>query len=822
MASTPHRRLTLLAACLTAPSLALAGAPKAVIRVDAGKSGGPVSRYLTGACIEDVNHEIHGGVYSQMIFGESFQEPPFQRPLEGFVAHGGSWVLQGETLLAGGGPGPKLVSDHAPFSAGEVGVEVFFADRAAGNAGLIVKTARPGLGADNFTGYEVSLNPGRQSLHFCRHRHNWEPIKDAPCKIPVGAWVRLAVKMGETSLEVLLDGKSILRFEDRQHPLRSGTFGLRQWQRAARYRNLRVKTTGPARAVPFKPKRDDTGPVSGMWRPLRSGSAKGRCSLETKRPFVGAQAQRVDFLEGEGEFGVENQGLNRWGLSFVAGKPYEGYLWARAEKPAELVVALESRDGRKPYAQAALPVADKDWRRYGFALTPRGADPGGRFAVKLKKAGSVVLGHAFLQPGRWGRFKGLPLRRDVVEALIDQGLTVLRYGGSMVNCPEYRWKKMIGPRDTRPPYKGTWYPYSSNGWGIVDFLNLCEAAGFLAIPAFNIDETPADMADFVAYANGPAGGAWGKKRSADGHPAPYRLTHLQLGNEERIDEGYYRRFEAIAKAVWAVDPRVILVVGDFAYTQPITDPMRVKGAVSGVRSLEAHGRILDLARRHRREVWFDIHIGTEHPGALAELAVVPSYVNALAKRARGARHKVVVFELNAGNHAHRRALANAIAIGELQKLGERLPVVCSANALQPDGQNDNGWDQGLLFLDPSRVWLQPPGHVTRMIARGYQPINVPVEVRGADALRVSAARSKDGKTLVLRVVNPGERPETARLDFRGFEPVLKHVSVEVLEGPLDAVNTAREPRRHAPRSERWTRAPERTFAARSFQVLTFK
>src|SRR5262249_31002564 len=155
----------------------------------------------------------------------------------------------------------------------------------------------------------------------------------------------------------------------------------------------------------------------------------------------------------------ENQGLNRWGLSFVAGKPYEGYLWARAEKPVELVVALESRDGRKPYAQAALPVAGKDWRRYGFTLTPPGADPGGRFAVKLKKAGSVVLGHAFLQPGRWGRFKGLPLRRDVVEALIDQGLTVLRYGGSMVNCPEYRWKKMIGPRDTRPPYKGTWYPY---------------------------------------------------------------------------------------------------------------------------------------------------------------------------------------------------------------------------------------------------------------------------------------------------------------------------------------------------------------------------
>jgi hypothetical protein len=816
------RRLTLLAACLIAPSLAPAQAPKAVIRVEAGKPAGQVSRYLTGACIEDVNHEIYGGICSQMIFGESFQEPPVQRPLVGFVAHGGSWVLDGENLLAGGGPGPKLVSDHAPFSSGEVEVEVFFPDRAAGNAGLVVKTARPGPGADNFIGYEVSLDPAGQFLRLGRHRHNWEPIRDVPCKVPVGAWLRLAVKMSETSLEVLLDGKSLLRYDDRRHPLRAGGFGLRQWQRPARYRNLRVKTTGPSRAVPFKPNRDDVGPVSGMWRPLRRGSAKGKCAVETDRPFIGARSQRITFVGGEGEFGVENQGLNRWGLSFAAGKSYEGHLWARAEKPVELVVALEGRDGRKVHARATLSVGGKGWQRCNFKLTPESADTQGRFAVKLTKPGSVVLGHAFLQPGPWGRFKGLPLRRDVVEALIDQGLTVLRYGGSMVNCPEYRWKKMIGPRDRRPPYKGTWYPYSSNGWGIVDFLDLCEAAGFLAIPAFNMDETPADMADFVRYATAPADSAWGKKRAADGHPAPYRLTHLQLGNEERIDDSYFKRFKAIAEAVWAVDPKVILVVGDFSYGQPITDPKRLKGTASGVTSLQAHGRILELARRHGREVWFDIHIGTEHPGALGELAVVPSYVKALEKLAGGAKHKVVVFELNAGNHAQRRALANAIAIGELQKLGERLPVVCSANALQPDGQNDNGWDQGLLFLDPSRVWLQPPGYVTRMISRSYQPINVPVEVRGADGLRVTAARSKDGKTLVLRVVNPGDRPVAARLDLRGFKPALGQATAEVLEAPLDAVNTAREPRRYVPRSERLERADERTFAARSFQVLTYR
>ena len=68
----------------------------------------------------------------------------------------------------------------------------------------------------------------------------------------------------------------------------------------------------------------------------------------------------------------------------------------------------------------------------------------GQFAVSLKKPSSVVLGYALLQPGDWGRFKKLPVRRDVAEGLIDQGVRVLRYGGSMINHAEYRWNKMSG------------------------------------------------------------------------------------------------------------------------------------------------------------------------------------------------------------------------------------------------------------------------------------------------------------------------------------------------------------------------------------------
>lgn len=795
------------------------------ITIRAGQTVGPISPYLTGACLEDVNHEVYGGLYSQMIFGESFQEPAPIEPPAGFRAYDGNWRVDRGELAAAGGDGPKLVSDEPAFTNGEVGVEIRLADRRAGNAGLIVKVDRPGVGADNFDGYEVSLDAAAGVLRLGRHRHDWELIRDTPCNVPVGVWIPLVVKLTEQTIEVLVNGKSVIAFDDGDHALRTGSVGLRTWQRAAQYRNFWVRTRGVTRPLPFREEAPATFAVSGRWRAVQRGSAVGSAALETNRVFIGEQSQRLTFASGEGQVGIENQGLNRWGLHFVAGQPYDGYVWARAEAPAELNIALESRDGAKTYASARLLVASPDWQRLDFTLTPKAADAAGRFMIALTRPGSVVLGHAFLQPGEWGRFRGLPVRKDVAEALIAQGITVLRYGGSMVNAPAYRWKKMIGPRDRRPPYRGTWYPHASNGWGIPDFIEFCRAAGFLPIPAFNLDESPQDMADFVEYANGPVASVWGARRAAGGHPEPYRLKHLELGNEERVDDRYAEKFKALAEAIWAKDPEMILVVGDFVYGAPIQDPFAFRGAASGITTLAAHQKILKLARQAGREVWFDVHVGTEGPGKSGDLLALPSYVAAIRRLAEGARHHVVVFEFNAGNHQQRRALANAEAILAVERLG--LPVATSANCLQPDGQNDNGWDQGLLFLNPTQVWLQPPGYVTQMIARHRQPVLVETEVTAADALDASAARSEDGRTLVLRVVNRSAQPRPASLHFANFTPRQPLAAVEELAAPLDAVNTAADPTRVTPQRREWRHgiaagSRQFTFAPHSFTVIRFQ
>jgi alpha-L-arabinofuranosidase len=396
----------------------------------------------------------------------------------------------------------------------------------------------------------------------------------------------------------------------------------------------------------------------------------------------------------------------------------------------------------------------------------------------------------------------------------------------MINHPNYRWSNMIGPRDRRPPYQGTWYPHSSNGWGIFDFLNFCEAAGFLGIPAVNMDERPQDMADFMEYANGPRRTEWGQRRAGDGHPAPYRLRYLELGNEEAVNEAYWLKFRALAEAIWAKDPDIILVVGDFAYDKAIQDPYNFSGAPS-IKSLAAHKKILDFAREHGREVWFDVHIGTEYPPAPHGLPGVRSFIEQLERLSPGANYKVVVFEFNAGNHAMKRALANALAINQLERAGDRIAIACSANCLQPYKQNDNGWNQGLLFLSPSQVWAQPPYYVTQMVSRNYLPLSLKADVQcPGDALDVTACKSDDGKTLTLQVVNTGSQSVPARIALDGFVPHKRTAHVTVLTGDWDGINTPEHPDHIRPTESAWRPDGEAGaatfgFQPRSFTVLRF-
>lgn len=797
------------------------------VRIDVhpGEVQATLSPYFAGACIEDVNHEIYGGLYSQMLYGEHFQEAAPCPPLRGFQSHGGAWRVQEGELWAGPGQGPKLIHDSEALNTGTVGVEVRLPlNNSGGIAGLILAVSEPGEGADRFTGYELSLAPNNE-LVLGRHRQNWEPIGDYPCKTGWDTWIPLVVSFGPGFLDVTVNGEHITRYEDKEHPLDAGTFGLRTWQSEARFRNLWREKDGKREAIPFAAAGDEKEQVSGMWRPVWHGTAEGRFSL-LPDGFQGRQSQRIEFTGGDGAIGIENEGLNRRGLHVTGGQPYEGCVWMRSEGATTCFAALENNDGSQILAETPLACIGGDWQRVSFNLSPSSDADHARFVLSLKQPGAVTVGYAFLQPGAWGRFKDLPVRKDVADFMKAQGLTVLRYGGSMVNAPEYRWKKMLGPRGERPPYKGFWYQYASNGWGIVDFVDFCEAGGFLGVPAFNMDETPQDMADFVEYMNGPVDSPWGRKRTEAGHPEPYHLKQIELGNEEAVDEAYWRRFEPMARALWEKDPGLILVVGDFAYGKPIEDPMHFDGAPL-INSLSAHKKILDLAKAYRREVWFDVHVGTENPPDALGLGGVPSFIQALDKLSPGAKYRVAVFELNANNHAFRRALANAVAITELERLGGKIAVVCSANGLQPYKQNDNGWDQGLVFLSPSQVWGQPPYYIAQMISARYLPELIRATVSGDAKLVVNAQRDHEGKTVQVQVVNLEQKTVPARIALNGIAGGPSRLNVIEYAGPLDGINTSEDPERLVPSTRQVPVTPENgayayTFPPESFSILRFE
>ncbi len=819
--------MVIMTTALALTFMACAGeAPdRPILAIDAGQVAHRVSPLLYGACIEDVNHEIYGGLSSQMIFGESFQEPPRRTPIKGFTAHGGTWSSRGGVLEAGAGDGPKLVADDLSIADGEVGVEIRFPSVQEGNAGLIVRVDHPRTGADSFDGYEISLETSGH-LVLGRHRGNWRQLRRIACAVPVGQWIPLGVRMKGSRINVMVNGHELLTYDDVDHPLLKGCVGLRTWRGPASYRKLGVKAGDRSRELAFEPSESDASiqGVSGMWGAVARGRARGGLEIDERAPFVGRQGQGISFREGQGAIGVENQGLNGWGMNIVAGKPYEGRVWARAQAPTKLMLRFESRDGTRTLAETSVSARGGEWAKYEFTMTPTTSDVAGRFAITLENRGSVTLGYVSLQPGPWGRYKGLPTRLDVAQGMVDMGLTVLRYGGSMINHPQYRWKEMIGPRDRRPTHAGTWYPYSSNGWGILDFLDFCEAAGFVAIPDLNMGETPQDIADFIEYVNGPADTPWGRQRVADGHPAPYGLKYVELGNEEAINDDYWRKFQPLAKAIWAKDSAIIPIVGDFAYGEVIQDPDHFEGGAA-VNSLAAHRKILEFARASGREVWFDIHVGTDHPPEPHGLRSERSYIEQLGKIAPGVKYKVVIFEYNSGNHAMKRALSNALATNEVERVGDLLPIACSANGLQPDGQNDNGWDQGLLFLDPAKVWTQPPGYLIQMSRRNFQPLLVKSEIKGAaERLSANVKRSEDGRILVLQVVNWGDEPRPTRLEIKGFKPSRPMGMVEQLAAPLEAVNTAAQPDRIKPARSNWTHhltdgTAEYSFPPRSITML---
>lgn len=707
-----YTKYSYLSSFIVAIGAALSFGDAATITVDAGDVllERPVS--LIGGNIEDLNFQLYGGLYSQLLHGECFEE--HVDPTDLFQLKGSErfaiWVLpdeKGQPVLKHFGGRGRLYNDDGTVS------------------------TEPALGS-------IFANAGGQQK---------------------------VVKIGMLTFK-----DSILLPADLP-----GGYGER----------LIGLATGSRQ-------------VSRHWRTVETRSAKGQFTLIKEGVFTGLQAQQIRFVSGKGEVGIDNAGLFRNGINLIGGKPYEGSLRIKSEAAQEVFVSLRDKDGTVLCEQRIDLTGRKAiYQKVTFELVPEASTIAGRLAITLHRPGSIVVDYAFLQAGEWGRYHGLPVRKEMAEAMLSMGIKTIRYNGSMVNRnpsgpTAYRWKKMISPVDQREPYHGWFNPYASHGFSLFEFMDFAEVAGLTCMFGVHTAETPDDMAAFVEYCLGDGSTEWGRRRIANGHPQPYHLQCIQIGNEEKADEAYLNRLKELATAIWSKERSIDVAASNNRLRE--ASP----GYVDLARWLVSTGQqqrfILDA---HYRSDPMDADNTLEHYSGLL-------FHKALQAEVPGFNLRLWPMEENGAVCDWSRGLAHAHNLNTLHRMPVCLERSGTANVFQADDLH-LVWDQGRIHFGPAGIFYQPSYHVDRMYADEWLP--VVLNATSSDPLLdVTVKKSKDGRVLTLYVVNLRDQAINTELAISGFHPASSKV-LRIGSSDLKARNSAGNPDRVRPAPLDWQWAP---------------
>eukprot|EP00929_Paragymnodinium_shiwhaense_P114278 TRINITY_DN8261_c1_g4_i1.p1 TRINITY_DN8261_c1_g4~~TRINITY_DN8261_c1_g4_i1.p1 ORF type:complete len:709 (+),score=93.64 TRINITY_DN8261_c1_g4_i1:54-2129(+) len=590
---------------------------------------------------------------------------------------------------------------------------------------------------------------------------------------------------------------------------------------------------------------------------VRTWRASSNASFEVvaSNPFNGKFAQLLQPL-GETPATITNRGLGDAGLYFVAGRSYDGYLFARAVGAAStLQVALVAEEGTQEQqilASETFTISSNQWSIVKFNLTAkagaactigRGGSTGCSLpasqperecvrcsgAVQLSAIGApLVVDYVFLQPGSWGRYEGLPVRRDVALQLRALGLSTLRLGGSMCNVDGYRWKNFRGPRSHRAPYIGTWYTPMSAGWRIFEFLDLCEALGVQAVVTLNNEEAAADIEDLMEYAYGNSKTRWGTQRIMDGRSTPYPPFTVEIGNEQPLSNVFVRQVADLSSAMYNKVKELQASHLAMITVEDLHIGIGHNLDMAGINTPEADAMV-EATRFLGSNVFWDLHVWAEDASKVDEWVDTFKLASGMLERLHS-KMKLGVLEENADNHDVRRAMARVRYSNAYARLGDLFTYGTVANGLQVFGQNDNGWDQGVIFMTPSEVWLSPFGLGQRIMSTSFQPRVLKTEVHASGPtckIDAQALRSEDNGRTVVRAVNWGD----VTCDIVVEVPdCVRSVNTEALEsatGNASDVNPPSEPHFISIRSATLTVGPPPgavrvTMHSSSILVLSWK
>ncbi|CAM3745458.1 alpha-L-arabinofuranosidase C-terminal domain-containing protein [Flavobacterium chungbukense] len=286
---------------------------------------------------------------------------------------------------------------------------------------------------------------------------------------------------------------------------------------------------------------------------------------------------------------IKNGSITNSGFDGIALKANEKYDFSVFAKGTKAIVRLKMSSG-ETLAEATFAPTNS-WKKFNLVLKPSKTVNDAHFEINTNGETSVDMVSLFPQKTFKNHKNGL--RADLAETIADMQPKFVRFPGGCVAHGDglhniYQWKNTIGPLESRVPMRNIWGYHQSMGLGYFEYFQFCEDLGAEAVPVLaagvpcqnssdggsgqqfgipmqDMDEYVQDVLDLIEYANGSVNTVWGKKRAEAGHPKPFNLKYVGIGNEDLISDVFEERYRMIVKAVQKKYPEILIIgtVGPF-------------------------------------------------------------------------------------------------------------------------------------------------------------------------------------------------------------------------------------------------------------------
>ena len=760
--------MKMTAATVIAAAAVGAAAQAVTLTVDPGKVLHRIDEKIYGHFLEHIYHSCNGGLWGELIWNRSFEQNP-----------AGRWSIQGDCVVQDAlATNQRLVFGDPAWRDYVLTLE---ARKTGGREGFLVLFRV--RGEKDF--YWANLGGwGNQRHQLERGRSGedrWRAVgPSVRGRIEAGRWYRIQVRCEATRFRVSLDGKGLIDFEDPKGH-RSGCVGVGTWATKAKFRNLKVTSLDGKTLHEGLPRQIERPQPALHWEAF----GKGRVLVERNDPLNSALCQRVVVKGGEG-------GLRQGRLYLRKGEEYVGSLWARGKLAGGLAVRLT--DGKRTLAEQSLPAPKAKWAEMPLRLRPSADAPDGAIELAVKGTGEVCVDQVSLMPASWRAAGGF--RPDLLKAIAGLRPPIIRWPGGCF-ASSYQWKQGIGPQHKRLPHpREIWNDLDVYSFGTDEFVAMCRRVGAeplivvnIGSPNWNGDAAShdylQDVLDWIEYCNGPPDSTWGRVRAANGHREPYGVAYWEIDNEtwHMGAEGYAAAVNRFGPAMRKKDPSIkLLACGSGGYNQGWNRTVIGRAGKS-----------------------FD-YISTHHYEGPDNYASGPPRDEAFYRELKGiidagANPKIKVYcsEWNAQSTDWRTGLYCGGILNVFERCGEFFEI--GGPALFLRHASARAWDNAFINFDHRR-WFPAPNYVVMKLWRDhYAPHRVAIDGQSGP-LNVVATKSADGKTVIVKAVNPTDRPTAVTLKLAGGVRPGKAELTLVAPGSLRSRNTLDAPRTVAPKPGR--------------------